>query len=542
MLNPFLNSRFFRLCLISFSGLTPINLAFAQECRPEFQTITALFHPDPSYTVWQSFYGEPRKSEVFKSVLPAEDRGAIVAGEMRPMPEMAPSLILAEIDRRGRVKWQGHHAISGLREVIKLLPHEKGYLVAARLQSKEGREKIWLGFYDKQGQSRGANVIDAGENNIGLRDIEFDEEGGGYLIAAQLWKGGGGSGKNNGMIIKTNNQGKEILRKEYILGGRSKITSLFVSKKEDKNHSIIATGSFENDVGQEIGWIGRIEKNLTLTWGREFPRGRGAVVRDAALARDGNIIISGDILSENDTGRGAWLSKIDFYDGNQDWERYFYPKEKKHDYISKGLTLGDGGAINFAMEAVFRATPEWDKDNLSSEPIQKNEPKIIDSVPEDVNYIHVLTLSPRGVTLQGKAYYQQLGADIYQMVNAPEGGLLFAGGSRQEVSDIFDQKDKDQRDQLHVGQLPIEPTTPRPSLPQAESPETSKTGLQMLQDKIKSGQDGENVKKQADSLVEQKESAKALSVDKMVLAPVVSLQGWVFMGEDFGTYKDPCSE
>lgn len=58
----------------------------------------------------------------------------------------------------------------------------------------------------------------------------------------------------------------------------------------------------------------------------------------------------------------------------------------------------------------------------------------------------------------------------------------------------------------------------------------------MLQDKIKSGQDGDNVKKQADLLVEQKNSAKALSVDKMVLTPVVSLQGLGVFAGKIGIY------
>lgn len=483
------------------------HMAQAQNCTPPAEMVTKLFYPElGSYTVWDNAYGEPRKREAFKSSVPLEDGSVLAVGEMRYLPEVAPALMIVLFDKRGRKIWEKFHALGQVKNVVKILPHDKGHMVLVnrRGDRKSGKKSYTtLLFLDKEAKIIRQKNISHKSYNITATDILQTGSSEKNIVISVTEQYTVGSGDNaterrKAAIHILDNNGNDLDRREYSLGISSEILSLENLELQDKMINYIATGYFENDVGQKIGWVLRLNKDASYVWHKEFGRGSGAIVSDAHSYKNQDIITGGTINAADSDQTGAWMMRLDGLSGEIKWQRYYYSEKNHYSYEAQDIVVNSDGVITFLMAAKEKETEATEKDS------------------DIMNYAHLLNLSPRGITLNGEAYYKGHDAYINEMNLGANEQYVLTGDTWQTAQKALEQyKEKEGK------------TEPEIMLPEAEISQKSKEGLERLKGKM----------------AMQKEEEKRLDSDEEPMGDSgqeLDQNGWIMIGVSADTYTDPC--
>lgn len=510
-------SAFYGLMLI-FSVSAP---AFAQQCDAPYESVTRLYSPNPgSYTVWNSVYGEPHKGEGFSSIF-AIGKDIIAVGEMLALNGVTPSLMMVRFDHRGRKVWNSYQSISGFQNVVKAHATDKGFMVLVNTKKVQKRAALWLGFFDMEGKLKSHKIIDDKNFDLHANDIQPSGVDGGWVVAvrASFEMGAGKEQKirKNASLYVLDKDGGEKSSRSYILGTNNEISSLGVSKLGDETAPLIATGYFENDYGKKVGWVMRLDKQGALVWQREFSRGDSANFTVSDMDENGHIYVAGNIIPSGGDMVGGGVLKLGGESGEIIWQRYYYARQLHHDFDARGLYVNKDGLVTLMLMARAHDRDVADED-VSTEDDE------VDAL-ESMDYTHVLTLTPRGITIDGDAYYYGLGAKLKQLVEGEDGSRIMAGVAKVPPGELFAEKAAREKgieapltEEGHI------------DLPEGTISEQTKKGLAMLQNKIKAQghENSENVVKQKDVKTE---SAK-VDVD--------SYDGWVVIGDKPDAYNDPC--
>lgn len=529
MLNRFLSYR--TVCTVSFlvaigvCVFVPASQVHAQQCQAPFEMLTKLHHPEPgSFTVWSAVYGEPRKEEEFISIV-SKGEGVLVAGEMRPMPGVSPSLMLVHFDRRGRKVWDVYYALGGLKNVIKLLPHKDGYVVFANRKKVGGQENVWIGFFDQEGKLKSHKSVKDKKFHLHATDVVRSTDGGWAvsMTVERLGHVGAGGLQKYAAIYLLDDMGAERASRAYVLGTNNEILSLSVSKFDGDQRGYIATGYFEIGGGQKVGWVVRLSDEISLVWQREFRRGKLAKLEKGVGYKNKDIIVLGDVDPVIKGPTGGWLMRLDGDNGAIKWQRYYYGETGHHDYEAQGLYVNDDGLITSMMMARSSKGKEASSIMVGDAEGQGGD----DGALEYMSYAHVLTLSPRGITLNGDSYYHGEGVSVSQMIEGHKGYRMMAGYSLMPAEDIFTKMEKKHHDNPLKEEGDV-------NLPDAPLSSKTKKGLAMLKKKIKH-QDHHDEGEQVDG--QEVESAKHHDEDVGL-----TRNGWVFLGDSPDTYSDPCAK
>ena len=521
MLNRFFISIF--LCT-AFTALTP-NLVQGQNCDVHYEMVTKLFHPDPgSYTVWDTVYGEGQKDEIFTSIVNHEG-GVLAVGEMRRLPGVGPSLMLVHFDRRGRKVWEKYHAINGLRKVVKILPRDNaGYVVLANRHKNSS--SLWLGFFDKHGTLKSHKIIQDKGSDLFANDMISRGDAKGWAIAVTTERPVG-KGKNktihrNGLIYLLDKNGNEEIRRVYTLGTNDEILGLSESKIDGKKAGYIATGYFENTSGQKIARLLYLNEDISLIWQKEFRRGLSAKLAKSSAYAGRYLLVFGDVEAADSRSVGSWLMLLELQSGKIMWQRYYYADKGNHDYTAQGLYARKDGLITVMMMARSKTKSVGEEMKKSLEDKTVFGDKII---PEYMDYAHLLTLSPRGITLSGDSYYFGQGVSISQLIEGDNGTRVMAGHVFVPPTDIFK---KNVNKNKHKSPLREKRDI---SLPDALLSDKTKKGLALLKHDIDAHAKNESTEE------ENKESAKSVRHNN-----ILDRNGWVVIGDMPDTYKDPCAQ
>ena len=519
MLNKFLMFRSFSILALA-GCLLPFN-AWAQQCSAPFEMVTKLFHPNPgSYTVWNTVYGEESNRETFVHAINQPDNGVLAVGETHANDKTTPTLLLATFDRRGRKITEKQHIVKDLHNIIKIIRNKNGYVVLGNVKIKGKSLRPWLGFFDNALNFKSNKIISDKFFHLRATDIVQSLDKRNLTVAVTaIRKTGGDKGfeQKSASIYKLDQNGNELSSRAYILGLNSEIMSLSVSKFRDKKPGYIATGYFENGYKKKIGWVLRLNDDLSLVWQKEFSRGAKAIISKGIGYRDENITIFGEITPANSSPIGSWLMMLDGDSGKPTWQRYYYGETGHHDYMPAGLYANTDGLLTVMMMAKSHHIQAMEKDTKDKE----KKPALSDIIiPEKMDYAHILTVTPRGVTLNGDSYYYGHGVQLHSLTEATNGNRIMVGHTMVAPEEMFREKQK-----------PEAPKNPlrEPgyiNLPDAELSDKAKKGLAMLQKKLEK----QHTKKPQKTA--KKESAKNenASIQK----------AWVAIGEMPDTYNDPC--
>ena len=492
--------------LVSFV-LVAAGSGYAQEeCNVNYEMITKLYHPDPgSYTVWDSLYGQENKDEGFISVVNYGDGGVLTVGEVVSLRENTLSMVLVHFDRRGRKVWDKYHYISGLGNIVKMLPYRDGVVVLANRRKSGGRGSLWLGFFGDDGILKSQKIVSDKEYDLFATDITFRIDGDGFVVSVTADREFG-LGKNkvtrkNAVVYLLDKNGNELSSRSYILGTDNEIEGLSVSKFEGGKSGYIATGYFESPSGKKMGWVLRLNDDLSYVWQKEYSRGLSANIKLSSGYRDRYILTFGEVMPVGSNALGSWLMLLDGGNGETMWQRYYYGETARHDYSAKGLYVNKDGLITLMMMAKVI-------------PLVGND--------DDMSYVHLLTLSPRGVTLSGDSYYYGKGGYISQLIEGGNGSRIMVGNSLVPIKDLMQKKKK------HDGKHPAPlKEMGGVNLPDVILSDKTNAGLAMLKNKI----DAQEIKHISDS-----ESANGGGDVKDI-----TRDGWVLVGDMPEAYSDPCA-
>lgn len=502
---------------------------FAQQCEAPYEMITKLRHPDPgSYTVWDTAYGKNKRDEVFVSVVNL-GTNVLVVGEMRPTLGADPVLMFVHFDHRGREVRDKYHKIADLHNIVKMLRHGDGYVVLANKRKSQAHMVVWLGFFDKDLALISQKTIQDKEFDLSATDIAPSANGRGWSVSVTAESRFGEVGhqtiRKNAFVYLLDENGNEKSSRGYFLGMDSEILGLSVSKFVGGKTGYIATGYFENKIGKKIAWVLRLNEDLSLVWQKEYSRGLSANLKVSSGYRDRYVLVFGDVLPADSNPRGGWVMMLNGANGETMWQRYYHGAIGHHDYSAQGIYVNKDGLITLMMMAHSRISVT-DMVGMDTAETMQFEDKIIS---ENMSYAHLLTLSPRGITLAGDSYYYGYGVSLSQMIEAEDGRRVLAGfahvSARKKVREV----------KKIVNVNPPLKEKGDINLPDAELSDKAKKGLAMLRDKLK-GQDvhsANNLDHHEDEEV--KESAKDdIGHNK------ATRDGWVLIGDVPDAYTDPC--
>lgn len=498
---------------------------YAQQCGVIPEMVTRLFYPDStSYTVWHADYGEGQKEEVFKASL-RHGEGILAIGEMVRIEGVKPSMMIVKFDRRGREVWTKYHAITGLSDIVSVLPHgaenevgERGFVVLANIDKANKRKNFWIGFFDKSGKLLSSEIVQDDMSDLIANDFQFSIDGG-FVVSSSVQDdrvvGNESVLRQKAALYLLDENANVISKRSYVLGDNNHISSLSVLNIAGEDVGYIATGWFENGYGKRQGWLLRLDGDLALTWQKEFRRGKMAKLEKSTTDKNGQIIALGRVDSGRDEGKASWIVAVDSADGGVVWQRYYYSETEQHDYAPLGIVVNNDGVLSVVMNAFYKG----------EKPVSVDVSDDVKSADKrDVDYVHVLYLNPRGVTISGDVYLYERGLNGFHFLPSSDGRFVLSGRSLVVAEDIF--KMSKSSESSDIPPL-VEPRLV--NLPEVEMSDKAKEGLQKLK---------KNIYKQDSDHDEHHYNGESLNDSANLIS--LTYNGWVSVLEAPSAYSDPC--
>ncbi len=552
MLNRFV---LLRLLLVFVSGLAP-GVALAQEvCEATPETLTSLFEPSfGSYSLWDSGVGEGPRQERFKSVVDLGDDSVFAAGEMVPLEGVHPIVMLAGFDRRGRLTWQKYHQVSAVSEVVKIQKLDEQIVLAAN-RNKPGEPKnIWLGFFDLQGGFKAQRVLRDPRRDLIAKDMILSADGKNIILAVTVEKQTGAKQKpivsRSPEIHVLNDAGKTLHKRAYVMGANAEILGITAALSgAEKAETILASGYVENEAGKKTGWVMKVGADASLIWQQTFSRGQASQIKRSVAYTNDTVLAFGDALPLDAGNIGSWLMLLDASSGEMRWQRFY---NGSYHYSAVDLGVHPNGLIALMMQA---RVPKTEGEEAVKKPLMEADGTIIGKM----DYVQMLLLTPRGVTLSGESFFKGLGGEAFQFVVSVSGRYLVAGTAEIPHAEIYQKftgmnapvgppaptvsdatmpdtatltKASLSQADLTVGALPETevnvPGEKSAALPSAPVPEKSLSGLELLNKRV------------AESMAKPEPEGEGDAGEQEKETPHTTQDGWIFAGNGPDDYKDPC--
>lgn len=517
--------RFNRLSVFSCISLCILILGQstvqAQDCYPPFEMITKLREPVlGALTRWTATFGEAEFEEQFIGIVDL-DEGVMAVGTRRTFSGVRPVLLFTLFDNQGREVWHKTQSVNGLDDVVAVQKGGGGFTVLANQTLQNRKSGFWLGFFTPKGELVSQKSLHDPAAFLYARAIVPDAENDGWIVSATLQKPVSANPQAGvhrvAQLYALDSRGNEKFKRAYFLGGSSEILGLSVSKLKGGDSRYNATGRFDNSYGYSHAWVMRLRTDLSLEWQQEFRRGKAARLNFSAQGAGGYILVAGDTDALDDSARGVWFAVLGDDDGNVVLQRFFHSQSGRYDYSIRGLDVEESGRINLLMSARI---------NDSAAQV------LTETMPENgggyggsdylSDYARVLSLSPRGITVDGAVYAHGGGAQIQSFVRLMRGSLALAGYAyakeTPDYSKPFSPEDVDKEIAPLLDQG-------RVNLPDVELSEETEKGLALLKQKISA----------ADVVDISEESAHS-----SVAGDGLSQDGWVILTEPSPVYIDPC--
>ena len=380
-----MNIRFQILAAVFVLALLPCTSVQAQMCDTAFEAIITLHPPRLGVpTVWDATYAQKEGMVQLASGVPKQEGTVMALGRTLAKEQSKPEqIVLAEINRRGRVLKEQMYPVKEAEMPVKMIPLKAGYLAVSNRQggAKKDRHAVRLAWYGAEGIYRHEKI---------LQDDTYDYDSMGTLAAADEEGfvviihavNHGLENDQHGLLIRFSSDGRELWKRAYRPGIPNQIAG--VNALDDGGY--LATGRIKLDDGRMAGWVMKLGHDGTVLWQRTYPRGKFSVLRRAAqvpaltTGHEGRgFLVLGDSTPIDGGPDATWLMAVDVL-GEPQWQRYF--RRPDYELSGFGLMRNEDGRIIVAMNA-----------------------KAMDGGGHR-SHVRMLILSPRGVIVEDESYIE----------------------------------------------------------------------------------------------------------------------------------------
>ena len=377
--------------------------SYAQRCDVDVEAIFKLRSADiGAYAVWDGVHGEKDREELYVAGDLTDNGQVIVAGTRASLGKPNPELVIAEIDRRGRVSWETKRTVKGLEKVLGMVRFGDDYIVTARIIDKDNAGAIWLGFVDAKGALRREQVFRNAQRSFTYASLVPNHNGKSLLMVASL-EGKQSVSSRFSEFYRLNSKGQVISKRAFNPGPDNGLYNIVQSK----DGHYLATGYVNNALARKTGWLLKIDETGNILWQRQYPRGIGSELVQADQLGNGNIVAFGTALPAlEDSLKAGWLMMLDPSNGSMLWQRYF---TSDHDYTGKDVVTNEDGVISVLLDSKPVAG-SFDEEGVIAK-----------------DYVRIVTLNPRGVIFDSQAYFQGEIADGEDLLVNPAGERIIIG-------------------------------------------------------------------------------------------------------------------
>lgn len=373
-----------------FLSFAMISSARAQNCDTVYEMIAELRQPPlGSFNLWDTVYGKIETREVFKgAVNSVATRDVVVIAEVSKNSASSKSIMLMEVDRRGRPIWEKPAEVEGLVSVEQMITHGGNYIVLANVERK-GSTLVWIGFFDEKGTLFQEKTLDRKGYQIAPTSMTISNDKKDLIVTAYA-KPSNLSNPGSTMVYWLNYKTKKVVRdRTFAFGTENRVNMIKATEASD---GYLITGYIRTEDGRMAGWIARLDNEGGLVWQRPLARGLGGRFFDIAeFAEGAYLVATGEAFAADDTRkRAAWVLAIDSGGKDIAWQRYY---RENHSMRAAAVLTQEDGQISVLIDA-----KESD-------------------VEEDKDYTRLLTLNPRGIVLNNLTFYNAEGSGAFGLMN-----------------------------------------------------------------------------------------------------------------------------
>ncbi len=393
-----MNHRFFLTFALLFIAAAPaVAQTRVRDCSVDRELIFEMTKAEyGAYNVWDAVFGEMNTDERFVSSVVADSGNVVAAGETASYGKADKALHLVEFDNRGRVVWDVSHAIAGLTGIKKMLLTAEGFTIAGTSVAK-GRTAVWLGFFDTAGKLLSQKTI-SGNQSLLPEDFIVQNNGKGFLLSASS-----GDAKKklfHAVLYHIDAKGRVTDDHAYMPGLDNRIISLSPGGKD----YYYASGYLRGEDGRMTGWILKLNKDGSLVWQMQYPRGASAQVNKAVPMVKDSVLATGETTPLNNGNKAGWVMMIDGNTGALNWQRYY---TGAMDQSGLDILVNMEGMASVMMQASKPA---------NEEPVEGNQ-----------DFVRLLTVNERGVLFKSDEYFNAEGAQGWQMIGGRAGERILTG-------------------------------------------------------------------------------------------------------------------
>jgi len=391
--------------LLFFAAFAPLK-SHAQRCDVDAEAIFKLRKADiGAYAIWDGVHGDKEHDERYGAGEIMENGHVFVAGTRGSMGKPFPTLILAEIDRRGRVVWETKRNVKGLERILGTVRFGDDYIVTVRIQDGRDKTSIWVGFFDAKGALRSDRTFRHNGGSFVYANIIPSVNGKGLVMVGSVR-----SKQSDALLFsefyRLNSKGQVISKRAFNPGPDNGLYR--ITPAQDGNY--LAVGYINNARNRKTGWLLKIDEKGNIIWQRQYPRGIGAELVGAEEMSNGDIIAFGTALPAQENAlKAGWLVQLDPDNGGMKWQRYF---TGNYDYSGKDLTVNDDNLISVLLDA----KPVAGYFEEEGVPVK--------------DYSRIVTLNPRGVIFDSQAYFEGEIADGEDLLVSPAGERIIIGSAQ----------------------------------------------------------------------------------------------------------------
>ncbi len=371
-----------------------------QVCQAPFEAIVTLRPPRLGIpTVWDATYGQADKMTQLFSGLPLPAGTMFVLGRTLSKDELRPEkLVLAEINRRGRVMNEKDYPTKEAETPVKMIAIKGGYLVVSDISGGEKKERrqIRLSWYDDKGDFKKDKILKDDTYDYNAYGLVPAVETAGFVVIAHAISHAH-EDDQHGVLVRFTPDGEQVWRRAYRPGIPNQLRSLDKLSED----TYLASGRIRMEDGRMGGWVMKLSFDGTVLWQRTYPRGAFSVVKKTVPmeaeggAESRGFILLGDVMPLDRSPGAAWILAVNAA-GETLWQRYL----RRPDYAMTGVGLArdqKDGRIMLVVNAQARG----------------------DSGGRD--HVRLITIAPYGAVIQDESYIEGIQAEARDLVTGWNG-------------------------------------------------------------------------------------------------------------------------
>jgi hypothetical protein len=365
--------------------------------------------------VWDIVYAEQSAAEagmdVFSDLVQIDQTNFVAAGSFtKDKADSTYKPLLVKYDERLKPVWVIRQDVPTKRTIHRILKADGGFTVLGDLHDPKQGDGFYIGAYGEDGKEKRApaSVFEKG-GDLDAKTIIPAQDGGGYIVAAQFIDAED-SEKQHGILYKISKAGKVVWKRSYKPGQSTVFNN--VQATLDGNYVISGQIVLENEKG--AGWLLKVDRRGAIQWQRTYPRGLSAGLQAAAQSKSGEFIVSGRVRPFDHAGQGltAWVMKADSA-GNPVWQRFI---RGDYDYQAPDLIVYEDGRISVLLAAGA---------------VQ----------PEQRAHARLVTLSPQGQMHHVEDFTEGQNAAGYRLIAGLGGERIIVGYAQTSFPDTEDGAD-----------------------------------------------------------------------------------------------------